>query len=66
MAHRSLPLAAALLAVLALPGCVVAPAPGYYRPPAAGVYVAPRPYPYYGAPRYYRPYYGRPHYYRRW
>lgn len=67
MAHRFVPMAGVLLAALALPGCVVAPAPGYYRPPpAASVYVAPRPYPYYGAPRYYpRPYYPRP-YYRRW
>lgn len=71
MAHRTLPLAVLLLAALALPGCVVAPGPGYYAPPAASVYVAPRPYPYYAAPRYYRPsyprpYYGRPYYYRRW
>lgn len=68
MAHRSVPLAGLLLAALALGGCVVAPAPGYYRPaPAPGVYVAPRPYPYYGAPRFYpRPVYRRPYYYRRW
>ena len=46
--------------LLTLGGCAVypaAPAPyGYYAPPAASVYVAPRPYysrPYYG----YRPYY---------
>ncbi|MBX6743884.1 MAG: hypothetical protein IRY87_17755 [Acetobacteraceae bacterium] len=43
-----------LFAVLS--GCAVYPAPGYYAPPAASVYVAPRPY-YYG-PHYYRPYYG--------
>ncbi|MBK1662055.1 hypothetical protein [Paracraurococcus ruber] len=48
---RPLPLLALLAA---LGGCAVYPAgPGYYSPPAASVYVAPRPY--YYAPR---PYYG--------
>jgi hypothetical protein len=38
-------LAALMLLPFSLSGCVVAPAPGYYRPPVAtGVYVAPRPY----------------------
>ena len=59
---RRLTLAAGLLALpLLLSGCVVAPAPGYYAPPRASVYVAPRPYyaPYYrpyGYGGWYRPY----------
>lgn len=55
--RRLLPLL--LLPLLALlPGCVVAPAPGYY----GRAYVAPPP------PVYARPYYGRPYGYgyRRW
>jgi len=55
----------ALSLLVTLGGCVVAPAPGYYRAP---VYVAPAPYyrPYYGGG--YGGYYG-PHYgpgWRRW
>ena len=56
--------------LMALGGCVAYPAgPGYYGPPAASVYVAPRVAP---RPYYYRPYgYGyapRPYGYgwRRW
>ncbi|MBX9697837.1 MAG: hypothetical protein K2X74_00315 [Acetobacteraceae bacterium] len=64
MARRLLTIAALGLLPFALSGCVVAPAPGYYRPPTASVYVAPRPY-------YYRPYgygygYGRGHGYGRY
>jgi hypothetical protein len=71
MLPRLLTLAALVLLPLGLSGCVVAPAPGYYRPPpvTAGVYVAPRPYPYAYRPYRYgwgpRPYpYARP--YRYW
>lgn len=48
MPRRLLTLAALVLLPLTLPGCYVAPAPGYYRPPVVtgGVYVAPRPYAY--------------------
>jgi len=67
MPHRWLLLAGVLLATLGVSGCVVAPAPGYYRAPPvpAGVYVGPRPY-YSGYYRHYGPYYPRPYYYRGW
>ena len=59
---RLLVLALALAAPLG--GCVVAPAPGYYAPPAASVYVAPRPYHYGQRYHGYGPYYGPR--WRRW
>jgi hypothetical protein len=53
----------------ALGGCAVYPAgPAYYPPPAASVYVGPRPYyarPYYGGYGY-RPYGYGGYGYRRW
>ena len=49
--RRLSPICLLVGALFGLGGCYVAPAPGYYRPPAASVYVAPRPY--YPA---YRPY----------
>jgi hypothetical protein len=44
MPYRLLLLGALLLLPFSLSGCVVAPAPGYYAAPSAGVYVGPRPY----------------------
>jgi hypothetical protein len=58
---RRLHLLVLIPALALLSGCVVAPVPGYYAPPAARVYVAPRPYPYY-----YRPHYGYGYGWRRW
>jgi hypothetical protein len=60
---RRLRLLFLILALAPLGGCVVAPAPGYYAPPAASVSVAPRPY---GYGYYRRPHYGYGPYWRRW
>lgn len=56
MSKKLVGLCLALLALTALPGCVAYPAyygPGYYGPPRAYGYYAPRPY-YHGGWGYYR------------